>query len=419
MARTVRFQLRRDTAANWASINPTLGPGEPALETDTLKVKYGDGATAWNDLDYATGVVLAIALEAIGALTPAADRFPYFTSGTVAALGTITAFGRSLVDDADAGAARGTLGLGDMATQAASAIAITGGAISGLTNLSITSSGVAVSYARHSASAADAATVALYRARGTVGSPSTVQSGDSLGGVFCSGYGASFSGFIGNILFRATETYSGTGRGTECVIQTTANGSSTAGSRTLISDLGLQQVGYVRPSASNTYSCGTASNLWSTVYAATGAINTSDQRYKRWRGALDAAEVRAGMRIIGELGFYQWKDAVKAKGKDGARWHYGVRAQRAFAILESEGLDWRRYAWCCHDAWDASPAVRGPNRELIIPARRAGHRYGIRPDQLALFLIGAQEAAHRAEMNSMREQMQTMLARLGALEAAA
>jgi len=50
---TVRFQLRGDTAANWASVNPILKAKEPALETDTLLVKYGDGATAWNDLPYA------------------------------------------------------------------------------------------------------------------------------------------------------------------------------------------------------------------------------------------------------------------------------------------------------------------------------------------------------------------------------
>ncbi|WP_375194639.1 hypothetical protein [Sphingobium sp.] len=50
---TVRFQLRRDTAANWTSVNPTLGPGEPALETDTGKRKYGNGADAWTDLPYA------------------------------------------------------------------------------------------------------------------------------------------------------------------------------------------------------------------------------------------------------------------------------------------------------------------------------------------------------------------------------
>lgn len=48
----VRFQLRRDTAANWATANPVLALGEPGVETDTLKVKVGDGATAWNSLGY-------------------------------------------------------------------------------------------------------------------------------------------------------------------------------------------------------------------------------------------------------------------------------------------------------------------------------------------------------------------------------
>ena len=38
----VRFQLRRDTAANWASANSVLALGEPGVETDTLKVKVGD-----------------------------------------------------------------------------------------------------------------------------------------------------------------------------------------------------------------------------------------------------------------------------------------------------------------------------------------------------------------------------------------
>lgn len=47
------IQWRRDTAANWTSVNPTLAQGEPAYETDTLLFKIGDGSTAWNDLDYA------------------------------------------------------------------------------------------------------------------------------------------------------------------------------------------------------------------------------------------------------------------------------------------------------------------------------------------------------------------------------
>jgi hypothetical protein len=49
------IKLRRDTASNWATVNPTLASGEPGLETDTLKIKYGNGSTAWNSLSYSAG----------------------------------------------------------------------------------------------------------------------------------------------------------------------------------------------------------------------------------------------------------------------------------------------------------------------------------------------------------------------------
>ena len=47
-----RIVLRNDTAANWQSANPTLLKGEAGYETDTQKLKFGDGVTAWNDLNY-------------------------------------------------------------------------------------------------------------------------------------------------------------------------------------------------------------------------------------------------------------------------------------------------------------------------------------------------------------------------------
>lgn len=46
------IQIRRDTASNWSSANPTLAQGELGLETDTLKVKAGDGSTNWNSASY-------------------------------------------------------------------------------------------------------------------------------------------------------------------------------------------------------------------------------------------------------------------------------------------------------------------------------------------------------------------------------
>jgi hypothetical protein len=52
---TTRIKLRRDTAANWTEANPILAAGEPGLESDTGKIKYGDGETAWASLDYNGG----------------------------------------------------------------------------------------------------------------------------------------------------------------------------------------------------------------------------------------------------------------------------------------------------------------------------------------------------------------------------
>ena len=90
---------------------------------------------------------LALKTIADGSLTPAADRFIYFSGASTAVLGTVTAFGRSLMDDADATAGRSTLGLGSMATQAASAVAITGGSVAGITDLAVADGGTGASTA--------------------------------------------------------------------------------------------------------------------------------------------------------------------------------------------------------------------------------------------------------------------------------
>lgn len=48
----VQIQLRRGTASQWTSANPTLAIGELGIETDTDQFKVGDGTTAWNSLAY-------------------------------------------------------------------------------------------------------------------------------------------------------------------------------------------------------------------------------------------------------------------------------------------------------------------------------------------------------------------------------
>ena len=46
------IRLRRGTAEEWTAANPTLKLGEPGFETDTFKLKIGDGKAAWSVLPY-------------------------------------------------------------------------------------------------------------------------------------------------------------------------------------------------------------------------------------------------------------------------------------------------------------------------------------------------------------------------------
>lgn len=100
-----------------------------ATSGNGISVSNGD-ASAGNPT-----LSLSAALAAVGGLTPTADSFAYFTGATTAALATVTTFARSILDDVDAAAARTTLGLGTIATQAANNVSITGGSITNLTTL--------------------------------------------------------------------------------------------------------------------------------------------------------------------------------------------------------------------------------------------------------------------------------------------
>ncbi len=164
------------------------------------------------------------------------------------------------------------------------------------------------------------------------------------------------------------------------------------------------------PVQDNVSSLGRPAERLTTVYAATGTINTSDANEKTGRGGdadplsdekvsgLTAQEIGWAQDLAAELGVFKFKTAVAEKG-DAARLHVGMTVQKAIALGQARGLDPFDYAFICFDRWDASPeqpaiyseTERDPQGDPLMlqaaqPGRPAGERYAFRSDQLALFI---------------------------------
>jgi hypothetical protein len=137
---------------------------------------------------------------------------------------------------------------------------------------------------------------------------------------------------------------------------------------------------YVTPFSDNVTTLGLGAQRWSTVFAATGTINTSDGREKQDVMQLSDAERRVAASIKGLIKAFRFKDAVAAKGQD-ARVHVGLITQDVISAFEAEGLDPMRYGIVCYDEWDAR--VDEDGNETVS----AGNRYGIRYEELLAFII--------------------------------
>ena len=102
------IQIRRDTAANWTSANTVLAQGELGAETDTSKIKIGDGSTAWTSLAYlidAGGYLTATSTNTLtnktisGASNTLSAISPSSVTGTAAILGANTFTGTQNLAD--------------------------------------------------------------------------------------------------------------------------------------------------------------------------------------------------------------------------------------------------------------------------------------------------------------------------------
>lgn len=154
-------------------------------------------------------------------------------------------------------------------------------------------------------------------------------------------------------------------------------------------------------SVDNKAQIGDANNRFAVIYAATGSIDTSDERLKESIENIPDEVLDAW----GEVGWvqYQFKDAVADKGKD-ARLHSGMIAQRIDAVFKSRGLDASRYGLFCYDVWEDEYDM--DENGVQHKVKDAGDRYSLRYEEAL-----AMEAAYQ------RRKADRLEARIAALEA--
>lgn len=138
----------------------------------------------------------------------------------------------------------------------------------------------------------------------------------------------------------------------------------------------------IKPATDGNLSLGTSDARWSTVYANTGVINTSDAREKQQVRELSDAERAVAIRLKSLVRVFKFNNAVEQKG-DGARIHVGVIAQDVKSAFEAEGLVAEDYSILCYDEWTTQVDEDGK------VVRAAGNRYGVRYEELLAFIISA------------------------------
>jgi hypothetical protein len=137
------------------------------------------------------------------------------------------------------------------------------------------------------------------------------------------------------------------------------------------------------PTLDNTRALGTAGFRYTTVYATTALINTSDINEKEQIEELTQLEKNVAIKLKGLIKKFKFKSAVNLKG-DKARIHIGVIAQEVKQAFIEEGLNADEYGMFCSDTWFELDGVKVENdTEGAIEKTRLGIRY----EELITFII--------------------------------
>lgn len=143
----------------------------------------------------------------------------------------------------------------------------------------------------------------------------------------------------------------GSGTGSTRVVISTGTYESNGGASTNFGDRwAFESNGVFAPTVDNSFNIGSASLRVSEIFAANGAINTSDEREKTELLELSNAEKACALEIKESIRKFKFIDSVDLKGDD-ARIHFGVGAQTVKSIFEKHGLNPDSYSLLCKDEW--------------------------------------------------------------------
>lgn len=342
-----------------------------------------------------------VSLNALGALTPAADRMPYFTNGTTAALTTITSFARTLLDDTTSASARSTLG-----AQASSGIltalaAVPSPAVNTMpywTSATSMDKTALTAFGRDILAGADSASV---RSTLELGSSATYNVNTAV-------YGSPAVATLGSVVLRngsfglgstdLADMPSGTDWNTinaTGFYQMNANGNGSAGysgqmivmtnATNYITQLFSPQdtTGrlYVRSSSAGTFS------PWNNVWTTGNLVKTTDATDTTTGSVLQVGDFGLGAASTPSLasldtptvsGFYRAAGETATSSPESAplsvlqsQFNTGGAMQMASALTTGGGLYWRIQAGGTWRAWSQVASVNFVNTSLALKANLA------------------------------------------------
>lgn len=150
----------------------------------------------------------------------------------------------------------------------------------------------------------------------------------------------------------------------------------------------------VIPNITNAKDLGSSSVTWRNIYSQNAVTVVSDENYKDEIQGIPDELLDAWADI--KYSMWKMKSAINEKGRDNARYHFGIIAQHVRDVLASHGLDWEKYGLVTYEKWDAeeaeyaiSPAeyaedgtvVKEQSITEIKPRKEAGEIYMLRMEE--------------------------------------